>query len=189
MTRAQEIAYLQGKLSSQKLQNGLNDGRPGVRAAAEALRAELIARLASLGVDAYNSGLSVSSNVAAGIYSNAHLVDGASSYLASKISGYLPRSDAEKGPLSNITKVGPAIVSTIVDGIKSSLSMADSASGSLASALAIGSVSGPQGAGGASDASGGVTVNLTVQGDLRASERTLPGMIVRSLYASGLTPQ
>lgn len=34
---------------------------------------------------------------------------------------------------------------------------------------------------------GGPTVNINVSGDLRASERTLPGMLLRTLYVAGLT--
>lgn len=36
-------------------------------------------------------------------------------------------------------------------------------------------------------AMGGPTVNINVSGDLRASERTLPGMLLRTLYVAGLT--
>lgn len=135
-TRAQRISYLQGLLNSQELRDGLNDGREGVRGAASALRSQIVAELASLGVNAYNSGYSVGSELARGMYNSAHLADGASSYLAAKISGYLPRSEPKTGPLRGITKVGDAIVSSITDGIYDNLGTAGHAAAALAGALA-----------------------------------------------------
>lgn len=134
-TRAQRISYLKGVLSSSELAAGLNDGRPGVSGAARALRGQIEAELASLGVNAYNSGYSIGREVARGIYNSAHLADGASSYLAAKVSGYLPRSEPKEGPLRGITKVGHAIVSSITDGIYSNLSAAGNAANALAGAL------------------------------------------------------
>jgi len=187
-TKAQRISYLQGKLSSQKLANGLNDEREGVRTAAEAIQAEIIAELASLGVDAYNSGASVPSNLAAGMRDHINLLDEPSSALAAKIHGYLPSSDAKVGPLSDLSKVGPTIVTMIADGIRGSLRQAGRASDALASSLAISPLStlGAVSQGG-SEGPGGVTVNLNVKGDLTASEATLPGTIIRGLFAAGLT--
>lgn len=137
-TKAQRISYLQGLLSSTELQRGLNDGRPGVRGAASALRAQIVAELAALGVNAYNSGYTVGSEVARGIYASSNLADGASSYLASKISRYLPRSEPEAGPLRGITHVGESIVRSITEGphgIYSNLARAGQAAGALAGAL------------------------------------------------------
>lgn len=187
-TKAQRIAYLQGQLNSEQLASGLTDKREGVRGAAEALRGEIIAELASLGVDAYNSGLSVPSNVAAGINANAHLVDGATSALAAKISGYLPRSNADVGPLSNIEDVGHAIVSSITDGMYADLGKAGAASGALAGALSLSPLS-PLGdmPSGGGQGPGGITVEINVDGDLTANEATLPGTMIRGLFAAGLT--
>ena len=137
-TKAQRIAYLQGLLNSTELAAGLEDPRAGVSGAAAAVRGQIVAELATLGVDAYNSGLAVSSSVAAGIYANAHLADGASSYLAAKISGYLPRSEPKTGPLRGITKVGDAIVHSITDGIYGNLADAGYAASALAGALVPG---------------------------------------------------
>lgn len=196
MTKAQKIAYLQGQLASAQLQAGLNDSRPGVRGAANALRADIIAQLAALGVNAYASGYSVGANVAAGIYNSAHLADGASSYLAAKISGYLPRSNAKVGPLSDIMDVGGAIVRSVTSEIYGSIGIAERASASLASALALSpqtaSALGPDVSGlpgGSGGLSGGVTIVLNVDGDLRASESTLPATLQRAVYVAGLTEE
>jgi len=175
-TKQQRIAYLTGLLNSQQLAAGLRDGRPGVRGAANALRAQIVAELAGLGVNAYNSGYSVGSNVAAGIYASSHLADGASSYLAAKISGYLPRSNALVGPLSDIMDVGGAIVTSITGEMIDHIGQAERASALVASALAVSPLTASAlgsdvsaasvASGGFTGPSGGVTIILNVEGDL-----------------------
>lgn len=194
-TKAQRIAYLKGQLTSAQLASGLKDPRSGVSAASRALRGQIIAELASLGVNAYNSGLSVPRNLAAGMYRDAHLLDGASSYLAAKISGYLPRSNAETGPLSDIEDVGGRIVSSITDGIYHDIGGALRASDALASALALGPLGtstagdGATGRPGASSALSGpvVNINLTVEGSgVDRDEYTLADAIRRMVLTSGM---
>jgi hypothetical protein len=167
-TRAQRISYLQGLLSSTELADGLIDGRPGVSGAARALRAAAVAELAGLGVDAYNSGAGIPRQLAAGMYANAHLLDKASSYLAAKVSGYLPRSEPKEGPLRGITKVGHAIVSSITDGIYSSLDMAGGAAGALAGALVPSLAMPAMGMAGMEGMAGGPTWIVNVNGVQRS---------------------
>ena len=198
LTKQQKIAYLQGQLNSDRLAAGLRDGRPGVRGAAQAIRAEILAELASLGVNAYNSGLSVPRNLAAGMYANAHLADGASSYLAARISGYLPRSNALVGPLSDIMDVGGAIVTSITGEMIDHIGQAERASALVASALAVSPLTASALGSDVSAASvasgglvghagsGGVTIILNVDGDLPSDrESGLIDMMRRGSTVAG----
>ena len=73
---------------------------------------------------------------------------------ASKLRSYMPGSDAEKGPLSDITASGAALMDTFAKGMESGTDL-NTSFGGLAPAIA------PQGAGGAaSGGNGGTTINI-----------------------------
>jgi len=85
----------------------------------------------------------------------------AASALSGTIRSYLPSSPAERGPLSDLDKVGPGMVAEISRTVEASVPRAESASRSLASAVAPSSPPAPRyegGSGGGGDGSGGVTV-------------------------------
>jgi hypothetical protein len=173
-TRGQRIAYLQGVLSSQHLADGLNDGRPGVRQAARAVQAEVLAELAGLGVDAYGSGYNIGASLAAGLNASTGVVKDAAGNVAAAATGQLQiRSeppDADS-PLRGITQWGGNIAKTIADGMVSGTGYAASAASALASALSpnVGAYGSPEMAGAGA---GGPTFILSVEG----KERTLNSM-------------
>lgn len=156
-TRAQRIAYLQGILSSEHLADGLRDGRPGVRSAASALQAEVLAELAELGVNAYGSGYNIGSSLAAGLNASTGVVKDAAGNVAAAATGQLQiRSeppDADS-PLHGITTWGGNIAKTIADGMYGGIGYASGAASALAGALvpstagAMGSISSGGGSGG-----------------------------------------
>lgn len=81
--------------------------------------------------------------------------------LSGTIRSYLPSSPADTGPLSDLDKVGPGMVAEISRTVEASVPRAESASRSLASAVAPSSLPAPRyegGSGGGGDGSGGVTV-------------------------------
>jgi hypothetical protein len=90
-------------------------------------------------------------------------------------------------PLYGITKWGASFVKTYARGIAGSLGLATTAARALGGALVpslVSSIATPRASPGVG---GGITINLTVQGDLRADERTLPGTILRTLNAAGIS--
>ncbi|MCK5431687.1 MAG: hypothetical protein KAJ03_03030, partial [Gammaproteobacteria bacterium] len=72
---------------------------------------------------------------------------------ASKLRSYMPGSDAEKGPLSDITASGAALMDTFAKGMESGADL-NASFGGLAPAIA------PQATGGAVGGSGGMTINI-----------------------------
>ena len=139
-TRAQRISYLKGVLSSSELASGLNDGRPGVRGAASALRGQIQAELAALGVDAYRWGSNVTWSIAAGlkqqaalnsVRDNAYAVGG----IVRRGVGIESEPEDPNSPLRGITKWGGNIVKTLAEGIYADLGRAGNAANALASAL------------------------------------------------------
>lgn len=195
-TRAQRIAYLQGQLNDSQLAAGLNDGRPGVSGAARAIHGAIVDELATLGVDAYNSGASVPGSVAAGIRDYSFEVGQATSALAAQISGILPRSEPKdpRSPLRGITKVGPSIPKTIAEGIRRNIGLVRSAFdgmrlpdlGGAAPAFATGGAAAGSGGAGA----GAITIvfNSTfppTPGQAQAVARQLIPELVRELSRQG----
>lgn len=137
-TRAQRISYLRGKLSSQQLRDGLNDGRPGVRGAAQALRGQIVAELAGLGVNAYSYGRNAGQSLADGLWAKYGVVRTAAGGLAGAIEGQIGiRSEpkAHDSPLRGITRFGGNIVETMAEGIYGQLSTGRAAAHALAGAL------------------------------------------------------
>ena len=73
---------------------------------------------------------------------------------ASKLRSYMPGSDAEKGPLSDITASGAALMDTFAKGMESGTDL-NASFGGLAPAIA------PQATGGAaSGTNGSMTINI-----------------------------
>lgn len=138
-TRAQRISYLNGLLNSQELQAGLNDGRPGVRGAANALRAEIEAELR--GLNAYQWGYNTGATLAQGLTASGGLVDGAARGVASLV-GRQIQIESEPpdptSPLRGITKWGGNIVKTIAEGMYGNLGLAGGAAYALAGSLTPG---------------------------------------------------
>jgi hypothetical protein len=66
------------------------------------------------------AGRSIGSNLAQGITSNLGQVRSAASNLASKARSFLPGSNAEEGPLSDLLSTGPALAESFARGIKPS---------------------------------------------------------------------
>ena len=65
----------------------------------------------------YKTGNNLGQAFAEGILNSIEKIEQAGRILAQTIAKYLPKSPAEKGPLSNLDKVGPALVDTIAKGI------------------------------------------------------------------------
>jgi hypothetical protein len=105
-TKAQRIAYLQGVLSSTPLAAGLKDPRAGVSAAARALKGQLTAELAALGVDAYNYGLNITKRLSAGMLAEGWRLVGASETLAKQAGSRIHFSSPPPGPLHDIDEWG-----------------------------------------------------------------------------------
>lgn len=164
LTRSAEVTRLLGQLNSKSLAAGLNDERDAVSLAAQAARAEIIARLDSLGVDGYSAGSALMQNLSSGINDAKYSAIQAARDAGYEIRSVFPFSEPKdpQSPFRGITKWGGNIIETVAEGIRRS-------SGSLASAVGgVGTLevgadirSAGQSAGGALSMGGNVT-NLTV---------------------------
>ena len=137
LTKSAEVSRLLGQLNSSELADGLNDGRPEVRAAAQAARQAIENRLRDLG--AWNWGYNLGSSYAAGIANSVGVVRTAAGKLAQAATGQIGiRSEPEDAdsPLRGITKWGGNIVKTIAEGIDHNLGVGANAAHALAGSLA-----------------------------------------------------
>jgi hypothetical protein len=120
-TRAQRISYLQGALGTQRLADGLASEKPGVRRTAEAIQAEIVAELASLGVDARGWGRNIGQSYADGMIDKVGAVKDAAGNVAAAAEGQL-RIESEPpawdSPLRGITRWGGNLVRTYADGMR-----------------------------------------------------------------------
>lgn len=69
------------------------------------------------GIPGFDIGKDIVSSIADGILGGASLVTDAMGDVWDSVTSFLPSSDAEQGPLSNLTEVGPNFVSTIATGM------------------------------------------------------------------------
>jgi len=189
MTRETEVARLKGRLHSEELARGIVSGVDAVRAASAAERAVIIERLEFLTGESWQWGYNIGSGLAAGIESQYGTVRDAAGNLAAAVRGQIGiRSEPKdpNSPLRGITEWGSNLVKTYTDGIYQNLDLASSAGGALATRLSVSPSGGQEGASGSGAAPAPVTINLTVTGDLRASEATLPSILQRAVFASDL---
>jgi hypothetical protein len=138
LTRGAEIARLKGQLTSTELAAGLNDEREGVRLAAQAAQAVIVARLSTLGVDAAGWGSNIGWNLAHGLSSQYYQVYSAAAGLGSAIRGQLQiRSEPSdpNSPLRGITEWGGNIAKTLAGGALGELRTLRGAAGAMASAM------------------------------------------------------
>lgn len=182
----------QGFLNSDAYKEGIASGDPAVRAQALALGQAAEDAIAANSL--YDAGRSFSFSFAYGMDDPAAM--GAILNSATKVAlaarGIFPGSEPKdpNSPFRGITDAF-GMMDTLAAGIAKNDDVVPDAlrnalrvdmapvldiprparSGAIASVL--------------SGAGGGPTVNLTVQGDLKASERTLPGIVVSGLYAAG----
>ncbi len=186
----EEIAYLRGQKVQLMLARGIAEeqGDKGAVAKIDLLLADINARLSVLGSWAYDSGANIVTAMVNGMRREAAIqqANGNLWAIGNMIrAGVGINSEPEdpRSPLSGITTWGANIVHTITDGMLGELGAARGATNALASALVPTSSQGGLQALG----SGGtvVNINLQVDGDLRASEETLPGTLARALYVSG----
>ncbi|MCK5433065.1 MAG: phage tail tape measure protein [Gammaproteobacteria bacterium] len=110
--------------------------------------------LSGLNSSFYQSGYALLTAFANGIKAAIGNALAAVKSAASKLRSYLPHSDADKGPLSDITASGAALMDTFAEGMESGTDLGASFGG-LAPAIA------PQATGGAaSGGNGGMTINI-----------------------------
>lgn len=193
MDEAARIAYLKGILTGDQLQSGLKSDLPGTRAAANAIRGEVVAELASLGVDAYGWGSNITTSLAAGMRKQAALdTVGISAYAVGNIIragvGIESEPSDPNSPLRGITKWGANMVDTIAQGMLGNLSVAQAATQSLAGALVLAPMQGAAMSPGAAMGMGQqININLTVDGDLPSDrEGPLVDMIGRMMRTAGM---
>jgi hypothetical protein len=168
-TKAQRIAYLQGVLSSTQLAAGLKDPRAGVSAAARALKGQLTAELAALGVDAYNYGLNITKRLSAGMLAEGWRLVGASETLAKQAGSRIHFSSPPPGPLHDIDEWGSHLAERYAASMLRGTGAVAAASESLAGSVTRPGLIGGTLAGAGSASVGPVTnIYLTVEGDLRA---------------------
>lgn len=192
-TRAQRISYLQGKLSSQQLQDALNDSRPGVQGAARALVSQVTAELAALGVNAYSFGVNTGNELARGLNTRYGVVRDAAGRLAQAAVGQIGiRSEPKDAdsPLRGITKFGGNLVDTYAEGMRARIASLRSVAAQVAAAAT------PSGIGALSPAlvgaapmpgGGGTTVinnNFTFHGEPSRKEDDLTDLL-QALTALG----
>lgn len=118
LSPAQERFNAQAFLASQELADGLASGIPSVRAKAEELRDEAIAKLAEL--DAYPYGAGVGDTFANGLSSRYGVVRDAAGNLAQAVRGQigiLSEPSDPTSPLRGITHWGANIVGAVADGM------------------------------------------------------------------------
>ncbi len=115
----------------------------------------------SLANDAYDAGKAVGQSVADGIYDSIGAAEDAAWALADAVAAILPGSDAERGPLSNLTARGKSLPGTLAAGMRSGegslLRTATSMMADLSSLLTTSGSVGMQLAGAASGAGAGAT--------------------------------
>jgi len=189
LTEAAEVARLKGRLHSDELARGIVSAVPAVRAAAAAERAAIVERLEFLTDESWQWGYNIGSGLASGIESQFGTVRDAAGNLAAAVRGQIGiRSEPKdpNSPLRGITEWGSNLVKTYTDGIYQNLDLASSAGGALATRLSVSPSGGQEGASSSGSAPAPVTINLTVTGDLRASESTLPSILQRAIFASDL---
>ncbi|MBP0006228.1 MAG: phage tail tape measure protein [Cyanobacteria bacterium SBC] len=78
----------------------------------------VIAAIQGVAAQAGAAGAAIGQEMAAGILSSVGEVQAAAQQLASAARSALPGSDAEVGPLSDLTRTGPALVDTFANGIR-----------------------------------------------------------------------
>lgn len=179
-------------LASQAYKDGLASGDPAVRAQAAALAAAAEEAIAANSL--YDAGRTFSKSFAYGMDSADALavIGDSAARAAAAARGYFPGSEPDNpnSPLRGITDAF-GMMETIARGIDKHDDVVPNA---LRNALRFDPAQNltgtrmPRSSGVAAvlgGVGGGPTVNLTVEGDLKATERTLPGIVVRGLYAAG----
>lgn len=173
MDNTAQVAYLKGLLTDEKLADGLSDSRADVRAQAEATRLAIVNQLATLGVDAFNWGYGIASELSLGMRVGRGTVIQGAAQLGGAIRSQLGvESEPEdpNSPLHGITKWGLNIAKTLQEGMERGRSLVSSASATLASAITPGTLQGfsaPLSAvpAGGVPAVGGLTIILQNHGD------------------------
>jgi phage-related protein len=99
--------------------DGLKGAVGMVTGAAEAVAGAISDAFGAVADAAMGIGSKIARGVADGLNGAKDMVTGAASGVAGAIGGALPGSDAEYGPLSNLTQTGPAFINTLADGIRS----------------------------------------------------------------------
>lgn len=164
-----------GHLTSQGLADGILVPMPQVDKNAGQLVSHIEGPLGILTATAYGSGLTIGSNLAAGMQAQQAHVAAAAAGLANTVRSHLPSSPAKKGPLSGSGSpdiLGRNISTMIADGVlsghgnvanaMSTVLSTPAAPAAYRSTYASAIASGAAGAGNAS----GFTVNVTVNGSL-----------------------
>lgn len=128
-----------------------------------------------------SAGASMASGLASGIKSKIGAAKSAASSLASSIRSRMPGSDADRGPLSDITDAGPALSESVAEGMTDRLRELERASTAVAAAA------NPELAAGASGGSGRAAtvtnnVEVTIEGD--ASRRDVKRGVSDALRAA-----
>ena len=90
--------------------------------------------LTDLARNAYRWGRDLVNNLIDGLMSRLSALRSAASRVASAVRDRLPGSDAETGPLSDLSTTGPALVDTFAEGIEANVNRAGSAADSVAGA-------------------------------------------------------
>jgi phage-related protein len=108
-----------GRQIAGSISNGLSGATDAVSNAAQST-AQQAADAVTDAVDAAkNAGKAISDSIAGGVESNKDKATQAVDTVAGGIGQLLPGSDAEIGPLSTLTDVGPDLVRTVASGIRS----------------------------------------------------------------------
>jgi TP901 family phage tail tape measure protein len=110
--------------------------RDGVVAAVQNLHDRVMAILSSMEGEAYDAGAALARAFGDGIRAEMESALDDARRLADEIRSLLPGSDAEKGPLSDLTAAGRALPATLGKGIGQGMAGALSAAGMLAAGMA-----------------------------------------------------
>ena len=181
---AQEMMNLQGFLSSQELAQGLASNNPLIRQKSEEMRDAALSRLYELQGAAYTNGANTASALAAGINDNVWRIQAAAYNAASQWRDVFPSSEPKdpRSPFRGITKAW-GFMDVLAKGLShhSDAAALRQALGVDLAALSIRPIEPLAASGGRGD----IHIHLTVMGDLRADERTLPGTLRRAFQLAG----
>ena len=82
------------------------------------IASDVVQKVKDVGSDMYNAGKNLIQSIVNGINDSPNAVKNAVASHVGKAAKFLPWSDAEEGPLSNLSESGPGLVRTIAQGIR-----------------------------------------------------------------------
>lgn len=163
-----------------RLTSAVSSGMSSAKSAVSSGINSMVSTVSSSARRFRSAGASVASSLASGIRSRISSAKSAASSLASSVRSRLPGSDAEEGPLSDLTDTGPALSESIAEGMTDRLREVERASSAVAAAANPNLAAGRRRA---QPAAGGDTydINVTIEGD--ADEHDVDRGLSRALDA------